>query len=161
MSGILLARLDDDLRGEILDLGRAYWQRKCRNGRLPARADIDPAEITDLLPFTILLDVHRDPWDFRFRLIGTGIAYHLTSDWTGKWMSDIAFMQAPSQIWDNCIAAAQGNEPYMSQTPYVGPHKDFYRADDIILPLARNGETVDMLLVFVEYLLKPVSGLEV
>ena len=36
-------------------------------------------------------------------------------------------------------------------TPYVGPHEDYRRVEDIILPLASDGTTVDSLLVFISY----------
>src|SRR5690349_8298694 len=51
-----------------------YWQAK-RGGRaMPARADIDPAEIKALLPYMILVDVIYDTeagLDFVYRLVGT------------------------------------------------------------------------------------------
>ena len=40
------------------------------SGRMPRRADIDPAEITRHLPGIQLIDVKRDPLDFVYRLVG-------------------------------------------------------------------------------------------
>lgn len=147
----LRAQVSDEVRGHVLELGHAYWKSKLHDGRLPARRDIDPLDVPLLLPQIILLDVSREPWDFRFRLIGTNVVYHLSEDWTGKWFSEIAHMSAPSRIFNNCVDVAANGHALRSQTPYVGPHANYISAEDIILPLADDGVNVDKLLVFVEH----------
>src|SRR5688572_17351388 len=49
----------------------AYWQSKKQAGRLPARADIDPADLKSVLPNIILLNVGYDPFRVSVRLRGT------------------------------------------------------------------------------------------
>lgn len=142
------------IRDRVIDLGEAYWQSKRNDDRLPARADIDPLDIPALLPQVILLDVRRAPWDFRFRLIGTNVVHHLANDWTGSWMSEIEHMASPSRIFDSCVEVASSGRPLRSETPYVGPHRHYVRAEDVILPLAADGSSPDMLLVFVEHFAK-------
>ncbi len=64
-----------------------YWQSKCCNGRLPARADIDPADLSFILPNLFLMDVNmrEEPRSrFRFRLFGTELARVHGRDRTGK-----------------------------------------------------------------------------
>lgn len=140
------------IRNRVIELGEAYWISKSQNDRLPGRADVDPLDIPALLPQVILLDVKRDPWNFRFRLIGTNVVHHLANDLTGAWMSEIEHMAPPSRIFSSCVEVASSGEPSRSDTPYVGPHRNYVRAEDIILPLASDGATPDMLLVFVEHL---------
>lgn len=147
----LYADVPQSIRSRVIELGEAYWTSKLQNDRLPGRADIDPLDIPALLPQVILLDVRRDPWDFRFRLIGTNVVHHLSDDWTGSWMSEIEHMAPPSRIFNSCVDVASSGEPSRSETPYIGPHQDFVRAEDVILPLASDGVSPDMLLVFVEY----------
>lgn len=55
-----------------------YWRaRHHADGSLPRRADVDPIEIArqapELLPHIWLLDVMRNPYRFRYRLIGGAI----------------------------------------------------------------------------------------
>jgi len=142
------------IRNRVIELGESYWASKCSDGRLPARSDIDPLDIPSLLPQVILLDVRNDSWDFRFRLIGTNVVHHLSHDLTGKWMSEIDHMAPPSRIFNSCVEVASSGKPLRSDTPYVGPHQNYVRAEDIILPLASDGATPDMLLVFVEHFSK-------
>jgi hypothetical protein len=149
-------RLDvsSHIRGRVLDLSLNYWESKIIDGRIPARRDIEPLDIPELLPQIILLDVTRKPWHFRFRLIGTNVVYHLSEDWTGSWFSEIGHMAAPSRIFTACVNVASSGNPLRNQTPYIGPHSNFVSSEDLILPLSDDGETVDKLLVFVEYFSK-------
>src|SRR3546814_15629289 len=48
-----------------------YWCGRCPAGALPARRDIDPLDIPDLLPNLFLLDVIGDAEAFVFRLAGS------------------------------------------------------------------------------------------
>jgi hypothetical protein len=147
----LSADADRSVRDRVIELGHAYWKFKFVDGRIPSRQGIEPLDIPALLPQIILLDVTREPWNFRFRLIGTNVVYHLAQDWTGSWFDEIPHMAAPSRIFNSCMDVATSGEALRSQTPYVGPHAKFVTAEDIILPLASDGETVDKLLVFVEH----------
>jgi hypothetical protein len=66
-------RLDDPGLDPDLKFALDYWREK-RGGRLaPARGDIDPVDISTLLPRVMLIDVSTDPIDFRIRLAGTGL----------------------------------------------------------------------------------------
>ncbi len=135
----LSADTDRSVRDRVIELGHAYWKSKLIDGPIPSRQDIVP------------LDVTREPKNFRFHLIGTNIVYHLAQDWTGSWFDEIPHMAGPSRIFNSCIDVATSGKALRSQTPYVGPHAKFVTAEDIILPLASDGETVDKLLVFVEH----------
>ena len=119
---------------------------------MPSRGDIDPAEIADLLPNVILIDVKHDPLDFRYRLIGTVIDAHMNEPMTGRWMSAIPHQRAPSRIWSACKRVVDERIAHSSDVPYVGPMKDFVVSEDILMPLSVNDETVDMIFVVVDYL---------
>ena len=69
-------------------------------------------------------------------------------------MSEIEHMAPPSRIFTSCVTVATTGQPLRSETPYVGPHRNYVSAEDIILPLAADGTTPDMLLVFIEHFAK-------
>tara|TARA_A100001037_G_C15069191_1_gene598561 strand:- start:558 stop:770 length:213 start_codon:yes stop_codon:yes gene_type:complete len=69
-------------------------------------------------------------------------------------MSEISHMSPPSRIFTSCVEVASSGQHQRSETPYVGLHRNFVRAEDIILPLASDGHETDILLVFVEHLTK-------
>ena len=139
------------LRSPVNQLGYDYWKQKRRGRRMPARRDIDPAEIVNILPHVFLLDVRQQPLDFRYRLIGTKMDEHMLARYTGLWMSQIAHQRAPSRIWANCRHVALEGLPLSGNTPYVGKNKAFLTTEDLIMPLSDDGRTVDMLLVTVGF----------
>jgi hypothetical protein len=66
-----------------------YWDGK-RGGRaLPLKADIDPAEIKDVLPYVILSEVYDAPLRVRYRLVGTEIVRLRGREFTGKWLDEV------------------------------------------------------------------------
>ncbi len=146
----------------LLQQGYRYWDGKRAGRRMPSRTDIDPIEIPALLPHVVLIEVMRDadpdwPLDFRYRLMGSAVETHLTMRYAGLRMSRIPHQRPPSRMWDNFTAVVQNAAPLITQVPYIGPHKDFLAAQDLITPLSRDGETVDMLLNFVDFV--PRHGL--
>ncbi len=119
---------------------------------MPSHGDIDPAEIIGLLPNVILIDVSLGPLDFRYRLIGTVVDAHMHEPLTGRWLSAIPHQSAPSRIWSACRRVVDERSVQSSDAPYVGPMKDFVIAEDILMPLSDDGETVDMIFIVVDYL---------
>lgn len=143
-----------DFKSDAVRKGYEYWASKRPEGGPPSRADIEPTEMPALLPHVILLDVKPEPRDYRYRLIGTLITKHLSRDWTGTWMSEIEHQRKPSTIWTNCDRVIDTRMPFHAHTPYVGPHQNFLAAEDVILPLRADDGTINMLLVFADYIPK-------
>ncbi|MCZ4282398.1 PAS domain-containing protein [Kiloniella laminariae] len=143
--------LDVTFRTRTVKLAYQYWLSKCPVGLIPGRPHIDPLEMVAFLPHIILLDVQHNPPDFRYRLIGTKVVPLLNRDYTSEWMSDIPNQKSPSTVWANCRAAVETIEPIYAYTPYVGPKKDVLDVEDLIMPLAVDGKTVDMLFIILAY----------
>ena len=144
------AVLTCDLNIRALD----YWNKQRGDRVMPARADLDPADIMNILPNVILLDVKPEPLDFRYRLIGAAITNNLNSGLSGQWMRDIPYQAPPSLIHGACRRVFEERHPISSNVPYVGPNKDFFVAEDVIMPLSVDGKAVNMLLITVDYLQK-------
>src|SRR5437588_5072375 len=87
---------DDRQRALVLapiasaDLHRLYddWRVRCRDGRLPARVDLDPADLAYLDGNLLLVDVLRAPLRFRYRLVGANLAARLPFDMTGRMVDE-------------------------------------------------------------------------
>ena len=138
----------------VVRAGYEYWQRQHRGALPPRRADIDPVDIPALLPHVVLLDVLRDPLDFHYRLIGSRVRYHLNANLHRQRMSQLAHQKSPSHLWTKCLEATETCRPVLSNTPYIGPHRDFLRVEDLILPLMDDSGQVSMLLIFIDFLHK-------
>ena len=118
---------------------------------MPSRRDLDLAHMVAFLPNVVLVDVLRDPLDFRYRVIGTAIENHSAGRHTGKRVSEIPERAPPSAVWDNMAAVAESGQPSDRSVPYVGPLKDFTNTRQITLPLSDNAKEVDKLLLVIEY----------
>ena len=137
----------------LIEAGIGYWSAKKGAHLLPARADFDPLiEIPGLVPHMMLKDVRREPLDFRYRLIGSGIRHHLSRDYTGQWMTGIPGQGPGNALWAHHEQAVATRAPVFLHPAYLGPHKEFLRVESVILPLAADHETVDMLMIFVDFL---------
>jgi hypothetical protein len=139
------------LRSPTTRVGYDYWKEKRGTRLMPSRSDIDPAEIAKILPHVFLLDVKRDPIDFRYRLIGAKMDEYMLGRYTGMWMSQIPHQAPPSQIHANCRKAVTDRVPFLANTPYVGKNKEFLTTEDLIMPLADDGERADMLFVVIGF----------
>jgi PAS domain len=148
--------LDDELPPCDPQISRMhrYWLDIRPAGRaIPGRADLDPAAIPRLLPTIRLYDVHRDPWRFRYRLVGTELVRMLGRDPTGSWYHDVAAATSATQSNDDLVFVGEGKGIcYRRGFPLaLAPNKDYVTAERILLPLARDGLTVDMVLGFTVY----------
>ena len=131
-------------RGEI---ALAYWQGLRRGRHLPARTDIDPAEIPKLLPGTILVDVLRDPLDFRYRLVGTAIVETYGEELTGRFVDEL-FTPARRALAMRHYALAFGSaRPIAARNRYTNVRGAELIASRILLPLSEDGVNVSMLLI--------------
>ncbi len=143
-----------ELTSKVVLAGCRYWSEKAAAaGRsMPARSALDPIlEIPGLCPQLVLMDVQRDPLDFRYRLVGTRLRSEHQADWTGTLMSEIPFQHAPSRVWTVHSRVAETGEPIIYRPGYHGPNKRLRLIEAVVLPLSEDGRKVDMQLLFLEF----------
>jgi hypothetical protein len=137
---------------ELLRDALAYWEGKLGGRRMPARRDLDPVlEIPRLLPWIILVDVLRDPVDFRYRVIGTGVVDRTRRNYTGACLSELTHVERDGPLWTDRIAAIETRAPRLTAPSYTGRDKTVQGVSGVHLPLSNDGESVDMILTFVAY----------
>lgn len=138
-----------------LKLVYEYWLLIRGDRNMPSRKDFDPAKVVKALPGIGMVDVLRDPVDFRYRLIGTDIDYHSEQSHTGQLISEIPSRAAPNTVWQNLIEICNSKQPSGRSVPYVGPHSEFLETRQIALPFSNDGENVDMVMAVIDYLRRP------
>jgi hypothetical protein len=128
-----------------LDLYR-YWLSKCGSGKMPARSDINPADIPALLPYLCI--VHKVDSQFRYRLVGTAAVEQFGRDLTGS----LAISQVGSI--PETIAAAQA----LAERVFANPQPIFttgqfqtklgalHHVSALVLPLSEDGTNVNMVI---------------
>jgi hypothetical protein len=134
----------------------AYWLSKAAAGRLPRRADLDPLEMRSALGHLAVVEVHRDPLRFRYRLHGAGLAALDGFDMTNKWLDEHPVAAARDRIASSWRRAAEHGR-------LIHGFRDCFadirprRYEVLVLPLAENGATVDKLLVMQSLVDRPTA----
>ena len=134
-----------------------YWLGKCQAGRLPSRADIDPVEIPDLLPWIMLVDPVPGPegYRFRIRLIGTGLVTRVGRDATGRFYDETLSKRDVARFTAIYTEVVKSGRPhhYRSDIDIVRLQGlEHLRYERLICPLATDGTTVDMLALIIVFL---------
>jgi hypothetical protein len=139
-----------DFRGHIRHPGLLrlydYWATRRRGRSFPARADLDPVEFSFALGNVTLIDVLYDPLRFRFRLVGSLMAQRMGWDLTGKMVDEIPDVQYRDSVIQGFRKVVELRRPNMTLYEREVNRKP-RRFEVLRLPLAADGETIDMLLL--------------
>jgi len=124
-----------------------YWNDRRGELRFPPRASIDPVDFPYALGRVSLIEVQRNPLRFRYRLVGTLLTQHLGYEMTGKYVDDIpepAMREFTLSFYERAL---KRQEPlHEAGTALIERYS--WQHEVLVLPLASDGETIDMLLVY-------------
>jgi hypothetical protein len=129
----------------------SYWLSIHPAGRLPGRQHFDPLDISKLMARVWMLDVVRGPSGprFRYRLVGTKEVETLQREVTGHWLDEAH----PHLVETRCgfrrfiFMAESGQATYRKGEVNFTHHQDHRVVENCMVPLARNGSSVDMIAV--------------
>lgn len=125
---------------------QSFWDSKAgRKRSLPARADFDVLELWPWLGHLALVEVIDGGADFRYRLHGTEMVDILGMDLTGRLLSGMT-KTMQEVAGPECRAAVQARRPTSFTRIRFDRTTDHRRVTSLLLPLAADGSTVDMLL---------------
>ena len=150
MKSVIATRLElGAIPSDLLQRMFAYWQSKCGGHAMPARADIDPVEFAWGLGNVSLLDVERDPLQFRYRLAGSKLTRIMEVDLTGRSIDDIKhadFRDLMRKHLQEIVETAKPSVYCISITNGGGP-QTYVR---LALPLRGADGGVAMILTMIE-----------
>lgn len=135
--------LDDPKFRWIFD----YWRERFRGDALPARSDVDPVDFPGLLGRINLIDVVQEPprTRFRYRLWGSIVTELMGKDCTGQFLDEIDILDQ-SEIGRVFRQAVETRQPHFWQRPVPDGNQRYRSYRRLLLPLAEDGERVDMFL---------------
>lgn len=141
----------DDIEDRRLRRLYEYWEEKRAGRRAPARCDIDPTEIPDLLGYVNIFDVQDNPRDFRVRLNGTEVTRVLGREVTGKLYSEVT----PGEDGERCKRAFEicvdEWSPAIVETSLAFCGKPYTGQTFVALPLSTDGQRVDSMITVHSY----------
>jgi hypothetical protein len=122
----------------------AYWQGLRKGAAWPSRKDIDPAGLRFILGHVFLLDVERAPPAFRYRLFGVNLARRAGYELTGKTVDEIPAADMRAFLRQQYEAMLAQPQPMLErgERSLLGTR----RFELLLLPLAEDGKTLDMIL---------------
>lgn len=127
-----------------------YWRARCRDGRPPRRADIDPVDIPTLLSRLIIVDVVPDERRFVYRLVGTKEVEVRGFDPTGKSVADGFIGPTREDALSWYTRTVETVQPQFDARPYVSTNGKWINDETLFLPLSDDGAVVNRILVFAE-----------
>jgi len=142
------ASFRDAIRDRVLIALYDYWRSRRSDNKLPGRADIDPVDMPRAaLPYIVLADVGEGGARIRYRLVGTAIVSEWGSDFTGRFIEEImdgTYLQFVRGLFidvmtHRCAVLSESTFRW-NVGRIVGAHR-------LYMPLASDGETVDMVLI--------------
>ncbi len=126
-----------------------YWRVLPRQGRtLPPRAAFDAFDIPAMLGSLWLLDIEREPVRLRYRLFGTHIVLAIGSDVTGAYLDEMPMSEAgrATLFARMAVSIERGLATHARARPILNHGENWAEIETLILPLASDGETPDILL---------------
>lgn len=124
----------------------AYWAGLRRDGRLPGRPDIDPNRLKRHLPTVSLIDVRPTPVSFRVRLAGTGLYGLHGRETTGLELEQV-YAGDDALYWRRELEqVVETHKPGVGLRALGAGEAGALSVLWLRLPLARDGERVDMIL---------------
>lgn len=141
----------DDVASSAIVALQDYWQRLHRDRRLPAKRDIDPAEIKPLLPYLVIAEIHWEPLRVRYRLVGTEAARFAGADYTGQWLHETGWGEAIAEIETNFRRVAESGRPLFGADRILWVDDKWKHYEWAMLPLSDDGTRVTHCLIIEDF----------
>ena len=141
-----------EIESELIHAFHAHWLQLRRGGRLPGRADIDPADFKRILPNVILAEIEHDPFRVRYRLCGARIA-EFCGNLTGQYLDQLdgADLWMTSVYLQQYQTVVRERRPLFSYDSMEGASGGRHYFQTGIWPLATDGDNPDMCIAVEDY----------
>lgn len=128
-----------------------FWKQIRGSRRLPSRSDFEPEQLGFILGQVIIVDVLRDPANFRYRLIGTRLEEAGRRGDQGKTLDQIEPAAYRRMVGQTYRAVVETGQPLCHQISYAH-HQNMVSFEQIILPFSHGGDRVEVLLEALDWL---------
>jgi hypothetical protein len=116
-------------------------------GVLPGRQHFDPLYVADVLPFVFMIDLVGHPVRLRYRLLGTRMVDAIGRDLTGQWLDEAHPRAVAHPMYQTLLQRSlQKQFTWRRGAPFVHVDPDIYEIEQIMLPMAKKGSHVDLIL---------------
>jgi hypothetical protein len=129
-----------------------YWDLKRGTRAMPARRDIDPAELKPYLPHLCLFEP-LPSGEFLLRLMGSEITGRYGRNGTGKTLRDAAAEHALTLdiVTRTLLAVSTHRRPVLASGTLASIGQEHVLSEALLLPLSDDGSRVTMILSATRY----------
>jgi len=132
------AEIDLDPLQPVLGPLLRYWMSRRGDHLLPARGDIDPIDIPELLPFIGLIDVEHTPRRFHYRLVGSYMSTLFGNNYQDKYLDEAKHGPYRDFLSDLYGRAVDERRPVLSEAVFDYGTDRVVTVRRLILPLAET-----------------------
>jgi hypothetical protein len=133
------------IQSDVLRRLVAHWQQMRGLRRMPARADFDPLAARYALGYLSLIEVHRDPPRFYFRLDGTKQVELFGVECTRRYLDEVMPRDHAAMAVASFSDAVKRRAPRYHRRQ-IAFHERLIEYEVVILPFSNDGERVDLLM---------------
>jgi hypothetical protein len=125
-----------------------HWISIASPGQLPGRQHIAPEQMVPMLSRMWMLDVHRNPLRFRYRLYGTALVRSLDREVTGRWLDEVQPETVLNPVLrDRYRFIVETGRPTWRRGQSFWYRDPLHRMiENCFTPLAADGQTVDKIM---------------
>jgi hypothetical protein len=129
----------------LIDL-YAYWLEKKEDRAMPRREDIDPGEISQLLPHIMVVDVDGDK--FRYRMVGSALDGVIGVNATGRYIDEMMPPGAYANYVIGIFAELMREKvPIYAECEHADLEVEPHATLRLVMPLTDDGASVSAALV--------------
>ena len=141
-----------DFRSDAI-LGPAfdYWETKRAARAMPRRADIDPSEITSLLPYLQITELIDGGTRMRYRLVGTGIVTAYGAELTGKYFEEVFAGDRLRFIEENYRLMCAEKRPILVDSRYASRKEVELFCYRLVMPLSEDDTNINQALTAMSF----------
>lgn len=119
---------------------------------LPPQSKFDAFALRPWLPNVILLEVHRGPKRFYYRLTGSRIDKMYGQNFTGRWLEDLRIPGSDGYWERNYAKVADERAPLSGTVPHMDLARNQIMCRWVMLPLAadlppRGGAAIELVIL--------------
>jgi hypothetical protein len=145
-----LYQSDNEVRSAKVRSLQRWWRENARDG-IPDRANFQPFEFTQLLPYLLIADVEHDPFRIRYRLVGTKVVEATGLNLTGLYLDELDPTVEDEPWMDNYALAHKSQQPVLGTTTVKTTSGLRFVYEFGIFPLSKGGTRVDQCVAIEDY----------
>jgi hypothetical protein len=122
-----------------------YWVSLLAGRPYPSIRDVDPHNIEDFGPHSVLLDFSNDPGDPEIAFLGRELRIECGLDAAIRRISEVPSRSLLSRLTDHYLQIIANRAPIGFEAEFLGQrgHNTLYRG--ILMPLSSDGEAIDFI----------------